>query len=139
MLENQHMLEKQHLGAAVSDPLSRRERQIMDLVYRLGRASVNDVRDGMADPPSYSGVRALMGTLVDKGHLVTERDGRRYLYRPTVPADQARASALRRVVTSFFGGSAAEAALALVSDGALEADELEALEAAIAEARGEGR
>jgi len=121
------------------DPLSRRERQIMDLVYRLGRASVNDVRDGMADPPTYSGVRALMGTLVEKGHLVTERDGRRYLYRPTVPADQASTSALRRVVTNFFGGSAVDAALALVSEGALGAEELEALEAAIAQAREEGR
>ena len=119
--------------------LSRRERQIMGIVYRLGRASVAEVRDAMADPPTYSAVRALMGTLVDKGHLAHRRDGRRYLYSPVVPAEQASASALRRVVTDFFGGSAADAALALVSEAGLDSDELAALEAAIAEACREGR
>lgn len=123
----------------MSDPLSRRERQIMDLVYRLEPVAVGEVRDAMADAPSYSGVRALMNVLVEKGHLQTERDGRRYLYRPTVPAEAASTSALQRVVRNFFGGSAAEAAVALVADGALGADELEVLEAAIAKAREEGR
>ena len=123
----------------MSELLSRRERQIMDLVYRLGRASVADVLDGLPDAPSYSAVRALMGTLTDKGHLAQEQDGRRYLYRPTVPAEQARASALKRVVQSFFGGSPGQAALALVSEAALSTDELQALEAAIARARAEGR
>jgi predicted transcriptional regulator len=111
----------------------------MDLVYRLGRVSVNDVRDAMADAPSYSAVRALMGTLVEKGHLAHERDGRRYLYRPTVPAETASASALHRVVTNFFGGSAVEAALALVSEAELAPEELRALEDAIAKAREDGR
>lgn len=123
----------------MSDPLSRRERQIMDLVYRLDRASVADVHAGLDDAPSYSAVRALMGTLVDKGHLVHARDGRRYVYAPTVPATQASASALQRVVATFFSGSPLEAALALVSDGELSADELDALEAAVAKAREEGR
>lgn len=123
----------------MDDPLSRRERQIMDLVYRLGRASVADVHQGLADAPTYSAVRALMGTLVDKGHLRTEADGRRYLYVPVVPAERAAASALERVVATFFSGSPADAALALVSDGGLTAGELEALEAAIARARDEGR
>ena len=121
------------------DLLSRRERQIMDHVYRLGRASVGEVRDAMVDAPSYSAVRALMGTLVDKGQLTYRQQGRRYVYEPTVPAEQASVSALRRVVTNFFGGSAAQAALALVSESELDPGELEALEAAIAEARGEGR
>ncbi len=80
-----------------------------------------------------------MGTLVDKGHLVHEADGRRYLYTPTVPAEQASASALKRVVTNFFGGSPVQAAMALVSEAKLDADELAALEAAIAQARTEGR
>jgi len=112
----------------------------MDLVYRLGRgAAVAEVRDALPDPPSYSAVRALMGTLVDKGHLAYEREGRRYLYTPTVPATRARSSALQRVVTNFFGGSRIQAALALVSDTELEDGELEALEAAIAQARAEGR
>lgn len=124
----------------MSDPLSRRERQIMDLVYRLARgASVSEIHQALADAPSYSAVRALMGTLVDKGHLVTARDGRRYLYSPTVPAEQASASALDRVVTNFFGGSKLQAALALVEDTALDPQELEALELAIAQAREEGR
>ena len=123
----------------MNDPLSRRERQIMDIVYRLARVSVSQVHETMNDAPSYSAVRALMGTLVDKGHLAHERDGRRYVYTPTVPQEQASASALHRVVTNFFGGSAVQAALALVSDKTLEPSELQALEAAIAQAREEGR
>ena len=111
----------------------------MDLVYRLGQASVAEVREGLDDPPGYSAVRALMGTLVDKGHLQHEADGRRYLYSPTVPPQQASASALERVVTNFFGGSAVSAALALVSGADLDPDELRALEEAIAQAREEGQ
>ena len=125
---------------SMSDPLSRRERQIMDLVYRLGRgASVTEIHEALPDPPTYSAVRALMGTLVDKGHLLTARDGRRYLYSPTVPVAQASVSALERVVTNFFGGSKVEAALALVGDTEMDPDELAALERAIAAAREEGR
>ena len=123
----------------MNDPLSRRERQIMDLVYRLERASVADVHDGLADAPSYSAVRALMGTLVDKGHLAHERDGRRYLYTPTVAAEEASASALTRVVNTFFSGSPLQAALALVSEAELGAEELAELEAAIAQAKEDGR
>lgn len=123
----------------MSDPLSRRERQVMDLVYRLGQVAVAEVRAEMSDPPSYSAVRALMGTLVDKGHLQIERDGRRYLYSPTVPVDRASESALRRVVTNFFGGSPVQAALALVEGASLDPDDLEALERAIARSREEGR
>lgn len=111
----------------------------MDLVYRLGRVSVRQVRAGLPDAPSYSAVRALMSTLVDKGHLVFERDGKRYLYTPAVPAEQARTSALKRVVSTFFEGSPLQAALALLSDASLDPDEVEALEAAIADARSEGR
>ncbi|MEQ1566114.1 MAG: BlaI/MecI/CopY family transcriptional regulator [Myxococcota bacterium] len=123
----------------MSDPLSRRERQIMDVVYRLGRASVSEVHQSLPDAPSYSAVRALMAVLTEKGHLVHEPEGRRYLYRPTVPADDARTSALQRVVSTFFDGSPLRAALALVSGAKLGDEELEALEAAIARAREEGR
>jgi predicted transcriptional regulator len=112
----------------------------MDLVYRLGRgAPVSEIHQSLPDPPSYSAVRALMGTLVDKGHLETARDGRRYLYLPTVPAEQASASALERVVTHFFGGSKLQAALALVSDNEMDPKALAALEQAISQAREEGR
>lgn len=124
----------------MSDPLSRRERQIMDLVYRFDRATVAEVHESMEDAPTYNAVRALMGTLVDKGHLAFERDGRRYVYFPTVPAEDAGSSALERVVRSFFDGSPAKAAMALLDlDDAPDADELAALEAAIRKAREQGR
>lgn len=123
----------------MKDALSRRERQIMDIVYRLGRATVSDVHAELPDPPSYSAVRALMGTLLEKGHLAHEREGKRYVYRPTVAVDTASLSALRRVVATFFAGSPARAALALVSDPHLGPAELAALEEAIRQARAEGR
>ena len=111
----------------------------MDLIYRLGRASVSEVHEGLPDAPSYSAVRALMGTLVEKGHLSHRQVGRRYVYAPSVPAEDASASALQRLVHTFFGGSPARAALARVEDPALTPDELAALAAAIARARADGR
>lgn len=92
----------------MSDPtpsLTRREREIMNVVYKLGEASVADVLDGLTDPPSYSSVRTLMGLLEDKGHLSHTRDGTRYVYRPTVPAEVAGRSALSNLLDTFFGGS----------------------------------
>lgn len=124
----------------MNDPLSRRERQVMDVVYRQEAASVASVREAMDDPPSYSAVRALLNTLVEKGHLVTEEDGRRYVYRPTVPAEEASVPALKRVVGAFFDGSAARAALALLSlDAPMTEEEIATLEQAIARAREQGR
>lgn len=123
----------------MSDPLSRRERQVMDIVYRMGEASVGAVHEHLTDAPGYSAVRALMGTLTDKGHLTFRQEGRRYLYAATVPAAEARVSALRQVVSTFFGGSPAEAALALVSEAALTHEERRALEDAIARAAQDGR
>ncbi len=123
----------------MNDPLSRRERQVMDIVYRLDEASVSEVHDRLSDAPSYSAVRALMGTLTEKGHLTYRHEGRRYLYAATTPAEEARVSALRQIVSTFFGGSAAEAALALMSEAALTPEELHALEDAVARARLEGR
>lgn len=112
----------------------------MGLVYRFERVTVAETHGAMDDAPSYSTVRALMGTLVNKGHLTHTRDGRRYVYAPTVSAADASASALRRVVANFFGGSPAQAALALLQLGdAPEATELAALEDAIRQAREEGR
>jgi BlaI family penicillinase repressor len=123
----------------MNDPLSRRERQIMDIVYRRGRASVAEVHGELPDAPSYSAVRALIATLHQKGHLAHEREGKKYVYRPIVAADAARRSALMRVVATFFDGSPVQAALALMSEAHLDPDELEALEAAIQQARDEGR
>jgi predicted transcriptional regulator len=83
----------------------------MDIVYRLGRATVAEVRVEMDDPPSYSAVRALMRVLREKGHLKVREDGRRHVFSPTVPAGRARRSALRNLLSTFFDGSV-EAAVA---------------------------
>lgn len=121
--------------------LTRRERQIMDVVYRLGGATVADVRDGIPDPPSYSAVRGLMRVLTEKGHLEHFQDGPRYVYRPTTPREAAQASALERVLATFFEGSPSRAMAALMdlSAGELTDDELDRLQAMIDEAREEGR
>jgi predicted transcriptional regulator len=121
--------------------LSRRERQIMDVVYRLGKASVSDVLDRLPDPPSYSAVRALMRILEEKGHLSHEQDGPRYVYLPTVPRDAAQASALSHMVRTFFGGSAEAAVAALLElpENGLSSGELDRLSRLIDEARGQGR
>ncbi|HEX8691372.1 MAG TPA: BlaI/MecI/CopY family transcriptional regulator [Longimicrobium sp.] len=121
--------------------LSRRERQIMDVVYRLGQASVGDVLERLPDPPSYSAVRALMRILEEKGHLKHEQDGPRYVYLPTVPADAAQQSALSHLVRTFFGGSteAAVAALLELPEHGMSGDELERLSRLIEDARKQGR
>ena len=102
--------------------LSRRERQIMEVVYELGRATAADVRERMPDPPSYSAVRAMLRILEDKGHIVHEQDGPRYIFLPTVPREEASETALRRLVRTFFGGSS-EGAMAALLD--LEGDRLD--------------
>lgn len=109
--------------------LSRRERQIMDIVYQQGSASVNDVIEHMADPPSYSSVRALMNVLKDKKHLKTKKDGVRYLYLPTRPHTNTSQSALKRVVETFFDNSVEKAVAALIkaSDANLSQEELNRL------------
>ncbi len=84
--------------------LSRRERQVIDILYRLGEASAQEILDEMPDPPSYSAVRALLTTMVEK-HLVRNRkDSRRYLYRPAVPENKAKRSALENLLATFFDG-----------------------------------
>ena len=102
--------------------LSRRERQIMEIVYELGRATAAEVRAHLPDPPSYSAVRAMLRILEDKGHIVHEQDGPRYIFLPTVPREEASETALRRLVRTFFGGSS-EGAMAALLD--LEGDRLD--------------
>jgi predicted transcriptional regulator len=87
--------------------LSRRERQILDVLFRLGRATASDVRAGLPDPPSYSAVRALLRILEQKGHARHEQDGPRYVFMPTVGRNAAKRSALRHLVNTFFEGSSA--------------------------------
>lgn len=121
--------------------LTRRERQIMDAVYRLGSATVAEVQAEIPDPPSYSSVRALMRVLTEKGELTYETDGPRYVYRATTPREEARASALERVLSTFFEGSASQAMAALMdlSGDELSNEELDRLEKMIDNARREGR
>jgi len=122
-------------------PMSRRERQLMETIYRLGRASAQEVREALPDPPSYSAVRALLRVLVDKGHLKHRLDGPRYVYSPTVPREKARTRALRQIVGTFFEGSAGAAAATLLdlSHDDLSPEELDHLESLIRKAREEGR
>jgi predicted transcriptional regulator len=121
--------------------LARRERQIMDAIYRLGEATAQEVLAQIPDPPSYSAVRALLRILETKGHVRHRRDGQRYVYQPTVPRDRARASALRQLVRTFFDGSAGAAAAALLdlSRDVLSDAELAQLETMVERARKEGR
>src|SRR5437868_2296202 len=94
--------------------LTRRERQIMDVIYRRGQATVAEVLAGLPDPPSYSSVRTLLKLLEAKGQLRHEASGPRYVYIPTLSRDKARRSALRNVVKTFFDGSTEEAVAALL-------------------------
>src|SRR4051812_5381730 len=86
--------------------LSRRERQIVDILYAKGRATAADVQTALPDPPSYSAVRAMLRILEEKGHVRHEQDGPRYVYVPTVAADRAKKTAIRHVLRTFFNGSA---------------------------------
>lgn len=96
--------------------LSRRERQILDILYKHGRATAADVQAALPEPPSYSAVRALLRILEEKGHVRHEQDGPRYMYLPTVARDNAQRSALRHILHTFFNGSAEQAISALLDD-----------------------
>ncbi len=100
--------------------LSRRERQIMDVVHRLGSATVSDVLKDLPDPPSYSAVRATMRLLEERGHLKHKQDGPRYVYFPTQSRDKARRSALRHLLQTFFDDSTEHAVAALLDMSAQE-------------------
>ena len=121
--------------------LSRRERQIMDVIYRLGEASVADVRSEMRDAPSYSTVRALLSVLTKKGELTYTMVGPRYVYKPTTSKSEARTSALKRVLSTFFDGSPTKAMTALldISAADMSDEELHRLEDLLRDARREGR
>jgi len=123
------------------ETLSRREREMMDIIYQRGRATANEVLEAMADPPSYSAVRATLRVLEQKGHLKHEDDGTRYVYKPTVARDRAKVSALDHLVTTFFDGSVTNVVATLLDNSKkkLDRDELERLSALIDKARKEGR
>jgi BlaI family penicillinase repressor len=128
----------------MADPLttqlSRRERQIMDVIYRHGKVTAAEVLAELPEPPSYSAVRAMLRLLEEKGHVRHEQDGPRYVYTPIVTRDKARRSALRHLVRTFFDGSTEDAVAALLqNDTGMSEDELERLSKLIDGAKKEGR
>jgi predicted transcriptional regulator len=129
------------MSRSAAHTLSRRERQIMDVVYARGEASAADVHADLPDPPSYSAVRALLAILVAKGHLRHRSEQGRYIYAPTRRRAQVGRSALRRVLDTFFEGSLEKAVAALLngSDTRLSPEELQRLGQLIQQARKEGR
>ena len=119
--------------------LSRREREILDILHRLGRATVTEVLDLLADPPSYSSVRSILRILEEKGHVRHREEGKRYLYSPVEAPQSAARSALQQVVRNFFGGSIEQAVKAFLadSDTDVSVEELGRLAAMIERARQE--
>jgi predicted transcriptional regulator len=123
-----------------STQLGPRERQIMDAVFKLGKASVAGVRRELPNPPSYSAVRAILGILEEKGLLRHEQDGLRYIYRPTIARGVAQQSALKHLVRTFFDGSPERAAAALLAlSDSLTPGDLKRLTQLIGSAKAEGR
>ena len=128
---------------AVSHPaLSRRERQIMDVLYRRGRATAAEVQQALQpDAPGYSAVRAHLRVLEEKGHVRHEAEGQRYIFSPVVSRERARRSALRHVLDTFFEGSVEQVVTALLDESAkrLSPQQLEHISTLIEQARREGR
>ena len=121
--------------------LSRRERQIMDIIYARGEAAAAEVQEALPDAPSYSAVRTILRILEEKGHLKHREDGPRYVFMPTEPRAKASRSALKRVVQTFFDGSLASAVAALVDGdgGKLSAEELQRIEGIIKSAKNKSK
>jgi predicted transcriptional regulator len=121
--------------------LSKRERQIMDVLYQMGESTVGEVLERIPDPPSYSAVRATLRVLEEKGVVNHKHDGPRYVYVPTVPQERAKEAALSHLLGTFFNGSVEAAVMALVQldESKLSANDLDRLAAKIREAEQEGR
>jgi predicted transcriptional regulator len=121
--------------------LSRRERQIMEILYQRGKASASDVRDVMADAPTYSTVRALLRVLEDKGHIEHQNEGLRYVYAPLVKHEKAKRSAVKHLVETFFHDAPEQVVAALldVSSKRLTDEDLDRMAAMIERAKKEGR
>jgi predicted transcriptional regulator len=123
------------------DSLSRREREILNILYRRGRATAVEVQESLSDPPSYSAVRAMLRILEDKGHATHEQDGQRYVYLPSVSRDRAKRSALKNLLSTFFENSAEQAISALLDDSGskLSGEDLDRISEMVERARKEGR
>jgi BlaI family penicillinase repressor len=127
----------------VSTPggLSRRERQIMDILYQRGKSSASEVREALPNAPSYSAVRAMLRVLEEKGHIGHEAEGLRYVYLPTVPREKAKRSAMKHLLNTFFNDSPEQIVAALLDVGStrLTHQELDRMAAMIEEAKKEGK
>ena len=121
------------------EKLSRREREIMESVYRLKRASCSEIRDDMKSPPSYSAVRAMVTKLKDKGYLEFKQVGKKYVYSPVVPKSRVKNAALKKTVKNFFEGSVSGAIVALLNGagGELEPEQLKEVEELLAQRKRE--
>lgn len=127
------------LGSIYQD-LSRRERQIMDIIYRLEEATAAEVMDNLPDAPGYSAVRAMLRILENRGYLRHRQEDQRYVYSATIPRSEAQSSALERIVATFFDDSVSETVAALLDmSDEMSEDELERLAKLIANAKKEGR
>jgi predicted transcriptional regulator len=123
-----------------SDKLGSRERQIMDIIYRRGKATASEVRADLPDPPTNSAVRGMLRLLEEKGHLRHESDGPRYVYLPTADTSRVSRSAMRHVVRTFFDNSASSAVAAMLGmyESRLKDADLDRLESLIEQARSKG-
>src|SRR5581483_9830594 len=119
------------------EKLSRRERQILDILYTRARATAAEVQSSLPDPPSYSATRALLRILEEKGHVRHELDGPRYVFSPAVPRDRARKSALKHLLETFFDNSATDAVAALLDAKKITPDELDRIQTLIDRTRKE--
>jgi len=124
-----------------SQPLSRREREVMDVLYRRGEATVAEVMEDLKEPPTYSAVRSILRVLKEKGHIIHRADGPRYVYSPALGRERARQAALDHMVNTFFDGSAERALAALLdrSDLELSDEQIRRLTSEIRLAGEEGR
>jgi BlaI family penicillinase repressor len=118
--------------------LSRRERQIMDILFQRGSAAASEIHEAVPDPPSYSAVRAALCVLEKKGHIRHELQGLRYVWKPRVPRENARRTALRHLVKTFFDGSVEQTVAALLDEASvkLEQPDLDRLREIIGKAEG---
>ena len=121
------------------EKLSRRERQIMDVLYERGRATAAEILAALPDPPSYSSIRALIKVLEDKGHVKHQEDGPRYVFTPSVPRAKARRNAVKHLLQTFFDDSVGEAVASLIGTSKLKPEELDKIEELIVKARKENQ
>ncbi len=126
-------------GKAGADGFSRRERQIMDALYGLGRATAAQIHQAIADPPSYTAVRTQLTILEKKGHIRHQSDGVRYLYEPVAAREDAGKDAIQTLKKAFFSNSAEQLVAALLTEEDIAPDELDRLAQLIDRARRDGR